>query len=213
MSKTQKPIKKYLTAVIDFLVPLLESLRANKKILSRMPSIESGEKIKYMASYESLTLQVAEDFHKNSTEQMKSLEDKARISLMGITIVISIITGLAASFFSLGNGQFHIVMKILIVLLSAMSVVYMSMAGWAALKVLGDLNKVDELSPEASILPEKEKLKKIAVCTELNINRNLMRNNLIYVSYRNILYAIVLLSLAFILIGVANVVIPMANAG
>lgn len=208
MPDRAKAVRKCLTNVIGFLVPILQSWRANKKIAARMPSVESGESLKYMASYESLTFQEAEDFYIKSTEQMESLEGKARISLMGITIAISVITGLAASFFSLSSSHFIFVVKLLIVTLSALSVAYMSMAGWAALKVLGELNRIDQLSPEEMRLPETEKLKRIAICTELNVNRNLIRNNLVYVSYRSILYAVILLSLAFLLIGIGNIIVP-----
>jgi hypothetical protein len=208
VSERARAVRKKLTKVVDFLIPILQSCRANKKIVARMPSVGSSEPLRYMASYESLTLQEAENFHIKSTEQMESLENKARISLMGITIAISIITGLATSLFSLSSGHFSFIMKLPIVILSVLSVGYMSMAGWAALKVLGEVNEVDQLSPEDIKLPEREKLKRIAIYTERNTNRNLMRNNLVYVSYQSILYAVILLTLAFFLIGIANIIVP-----
>lgn len=211
MSKRAIFAREYFASIVGFMVPILQSWRANKKIMARIPSIESGESLKYMASYEALTLQEAEDFLTNSAEQMESLENKARISLMGITIAISVITGFAASFFSLSNGNFTFIMKLFIVILSSLSVAYMSMAGWAALEVLGGLNRINQLSPEEMKLPEKEKLKRIAICTELNVNRNLMRNNLVYVSYRSILYAVVFLTVAFFLIGIGNIMVSPSN--
>ncbi len=153
----------------------------------------------YMAEYSSLTFEQVQDFHNKSLNQMKSLEDKAKVSIIGITIAVSLITGLTG-FLSRDAYLYATSLKILIVIFGVISLSYMIMSAWMSLIVLGDKNKVYQLSPKDMQLSDKEKLHWVALYTELNVCLNIIRNNYIYAAYRSILYAIISLSIMFVLI-------------
>jgi hypothetical protein len=164
-----------------------------------MQSLENNKlNFDYMAEYSSLTFEQVQDFHNKSLNQMKSLEDKAKVSIIGITIAVSLITGLT-SFLSRDAYLYATSLKILIVIFGAISLSYMIMSAWMSLIVLGDKNKVYQLSPKDMQLSDKEKLHRLALYIELNICLNIIRNNYIYAAYRSILYAIVSLSIMFVL--------------
>ena len=132
---------------------------------------------------------------------MKSLEDKARVSIIGVTIAVSLVTGLTG-FLSRDAYLYATSLRILIVIFGVISLSYMIMSAWMSLIVLGDKNKVYQLYPKHMQLSDKEKLHKLALYTELNVYLNIIRNNYIYAAYRSILYAIASLSIMFVLIAV-----------
>lgn len=201
--------RRFVTHALDLLIPVWHSWRVSKMIEKKMQSLESKEGknqgLEYMKDYSSLTTDEVKSFHEKSLNQMKSLEDKAKISVLGVTVAVSLVTGIASLFSPFNDASLKsTAFEICIVFFSVIAVAYMSMSGWSSLLVLGDKNLVYQLFPSDMRLPDQEKLKKLALYTELNVSLNTIRNNYVYAGYRSIVYAIVSLSIAFILIAVGT---------
>jgi hypothetical protein len=199
-------VRSYAVNVLDWIFPVWHSWRVNRIIEKRMQSINNNDQtLEYMHNYASLTIDEVQQFHQKSLDQMKSLEDKAKINVLGVTIAVSLITGLATSFRAFKDSVFFgTALEISIAVFSVLSVAYMSMSGLVALVVLGDKNKVYQLFPNEMRLPDKDKIKQLALYTELNVNLNIIRNNYVYAGYRSIVYVVILLSIMFILVAVGT---------
>jgi len=205
MDKMKNLIKKTLIQVF----PAYESIKANKKINEDMTKIENESiGLTYMANYESMDLKNAEKFLERTFEYRKLLEGKARTSVFAIAISASLIVGLCQIIFNVNSSiQNSTFLKIVIVIFAAFALLYMIMAGVLSLKVLGWENRNYELFPQDVILQNQEKLKMIAMCTELNVKLNHIRNNYIYTSYKNIINALICLGILFLLTTIPSIII------
>ena len=185
--------------VLCFLFPILSCKHANNILDKKIESIENHEiQFEYMAGWDTLTTEEVQEFFNSSVEQKKSLESKAQISIVGLTIAVSLMIGIGGSL--LGNEDLSVSpLQSWVVAFGIISLIYFIMSGCMSLEVLGGKNKVYQLFPKQLRLPEKEKLEKLAFNTELNVNLNIIRNNYVYCAYRSILYAIVSLGIMFIL--------------
>jgi hypothetical protein len=212
MSKPQKRTALNLAnTFLAAIVPLWQTNSANRKIQIKMESLDKpgDATFEHMKGYQNLTLQEAQEFHERSLNQMKSLEDKAKVSVLGVSLAASLVTGLASSFYALGGeGLCSNALKAGIVALSAISVIYLSMAGWLALHVLGEKNIVYQLSVDEMRLADQEKLKRIALYTEKNTLQNIIRNNCVYAAYRSIIYAVISLGITLVLIASSTYCAP-----
>jgi hypothetical protein len=199
--------KRICFTVLGFVLPIVSSRQANKIIEKKMQDYQenNSSEYEYMDGYRDLTFEEVHEFYSKSLDQMKSLEDKARISVIGVTIVVSLVTGFAAFLSQLSSANCGtILLKIAITIVGAVSLSYLITSGWASLNVLGEKNKVYQFTPKDTRLPEKERINKLALFTELNVKLNIERNNYVYVAYRSIFYAIVLLAIMFILIAIST---------
>lgn len=194
--------KRVIGRIFSFLLPILQALGANKVLERKIKSYENGNRnFEYMDGFSGLTLTQVQEFHSKSVIQMKSLEDKAKTSIIGVTIAVFLVTGLSGLFETLGEN-FITQLKIPIIVLSISSLAYMSMAGWMSLIVLGEKNKSYQISPKQTQLSVQKRIELIALYTEQNVDLNIIRNNYVYAAYRSILYAIISLSVIFILIAI-----------
>ncbi len=203
MSSFFKSVRNNVFMIFCFLFPILNCRRANKILDKNIQSLENGEiNFEYMAGWDTLTLEEVQEFYNNSFEQMKSLESKARISIVGLTIAVSLMIGIGGSL--LGNEELSdSQLQLWVTAFGIISLSYFIMSGCMSLEVLGGRNKVYQLFPKQLRLPEKDKIEKIAFNTELNVYLNIIRNNYVYSAYRSILYAIVSLGIMFILFTVS----------
>jgi len=185
--------------VLCFLFPILSCKHANNILDKKIESIENHERqFEYMAGWDALTIEEVQEFFNSSVEQKKSLESKAQISIVGLTIAVSLMIGIGGSL--LGNEDLSVSpLQSWVVAFGIISLGYFIISGCMSLEVLGGKNKVYQLFPKQLRLPEKEKLEKIAFNAELNVNLNIIRNNYVYCAYRSILYAVVSLGIMFIM--------------
>jgi len=186
-----------------FLFPILSCKHANRILDKKIQSLENRETdVEYMAGWDTLTLGDIQEFFNNSIEQMKSLESKARISIVGLTIAVSLMIGIGGSL--LGNEELNTSPLLSwVIAFGIISLSYFIMSGCMSLEVLGGKNKVYQLFPKQQRLPEREKAEKLAFNTELNVYLNIIRNNYVYSAYRSILYAIMALGIMFVLFTVS----------
>ena len=182
-----------------FLFPILNCKHANNILSKKIKSLENQKiNFEYMSGWDALTLDEVQEFYSTSLEQRKSLESKAQISIVGLTITVSLMIGIGGTLLgneALNSSQLHS----WVVAFGIISLSYFIMSGCMSLEVLGSKNRVYQLFPKEMRLLEREKLEKIAFNTELNVNLNIIRNNYVYCAYRSIIYAVVSLGVMFIL--------------
>ncbi len=186
-----------------FLFPILNCRHANDLVEKKMQLLgDQKMKFGYMAGSDVLTIGEVQEFYDKSVEQMKALESKARISVVGLTIAVSLMTGLGGSL--LVSEELSVSpLQSWVIAFGVISLCYFIMAGYMSFEVLGSKNKVYQLFPKQMRLPEKDKIEKIALYTELNVYLNIIRNNYVYSAYRSIFYAVISLGIMFVLFAVS----------
>lgn len=176
--------------IIFFVFPFIENFVYKKTMTSKINTLEKKTSaLDYMKDYKKLSWEELEKFHLQTLDTKKSFEDKAKTSLLSITIVISLIINFIDLVFKIQNFKLISVTLIMIALINLL------LSGKMAFDILGDLNKFYMLFP--SDLHQKKKIKKelLAYQTEKNVNYNILRNNHIYFSYKCIMISLLAISL------------------
>lgn len=182
-----------------FLFPILNCKHANNILSKKIKSLENrAMNFEYMSGWDALTVGEVQEFYSTSLEHKKSLESKAQLSIVGLTIAVSLMIGIGGSL--LGNEVLSTSqLQSWVIAFGIISLSYFIMSGCMSLEVLGSKNIVYQLFPREMRLPEKEKIEKIAFNTELNVYLNIIRNNYVYCAYRSIIYAVISLGIMFIM--------------
>ncbi|OGU33020.1 MAG: hypothetical protein A2057_15700 [Ignavibacteria bacterium GWA2_35_9] len=197
-------MKDFLRRLRNIFLPILIFYSANKKIYDRIKKIDKGEyanNLKYILDYKQYSYEEIQPFYKKSIEIKKTLEDKAKISAVGITISTSIIVGLTGLLLNLNLNFFDFSLaNITLLILCILVILHINISGILALLVIGNKNKVYQLFPENSKLDQKTKSEYLAIYTEQNTNMNIVRQNYVYSSFIHLIYSVVLMSLIFIFV-------------
>lgn len=195
-------VKEIIKEVIHLFFPLLRLRRANKIIDEKIKRLEDGgTNLTYMLGYDKLSLDTADKYLSKTFDARKSLEDKAKSNVFGVTIAVSLIVGFSQIF---TNTNFHsggISFKIITMLLVLYSLVSVTIGTILSLLVLGKYNRVYDLVPEdENNVDENKKLFSIAINAELNSLYNVKRNNILYSSYGLIINFLVAISVSFLIV-------------
>ena len=87
-----------------FLFPILNCKHANNILSKKIKSLENREmNFEYMSGWDALTVDEVQEFYSTSLEHKKSLESKAQLSIVGLTIAVSLMIGIGGSL--LGNSE------------------------------------------------------------------------------------------------------------
>lgn len=199
--------RKFGGMIISFIFPFYESSIANKKLWSQIEELKNLDKLKsecmgsyYMNDYEKLSEDDLMKFLNQTIEKKKSLEEKAKTNVFGITIAVTLITGLYKVLLDGNTNSSSELFKYSIALLAFYAIGQMILAGLSSLKVLGDVISQYELFPGDMLLSTDERCDTIALDTEINVKLNIVRNNLISSSYSCMKKSLVGLFILFILI-------------
>lgn len=197
-------MKQLLKKFIEILFPIVRFISANRKINKRISSIDKGEytnNLLYINDFQKYSYDEISPFFEKTIEIKKTLEDKAKISAVGITIATSIIVGLSGLLLNLNIDIKQLtIFNIILVMLCVLVILYINISGILALLVIGNKNKVYQLFPEDCKLKKKEQAKYLAIYTEQNANLNIIRQNYVYSSFIHLIYSVVILSFIFILV-------------
>jgi hypothetical protein len=193
-------IRELLAEIFILLFPLLRLRKANKLVDAKINRLENGEKLlSYMKGYESLAISEAEVFLTKTLEARKTLEEKAKTNVLGVTISVSLIIGLSQVFHN--NYPSNSLLRCITVLLAFYSLTSIILSTMLSLKILGKVNIVYDLFPtDKTLTSESEKLDAIAVTAELNMYYNVKRNSYLYSSYVLIIHFLISLSILFLLV-------------
>ncbi|AST58070.1 uncharacterized protein Thert_02131 [Thermoanaerobacterium thermosaccharolyticum] len=186
--------------IFQKMFPFVANVQDNNKIKNKLNLLSSVKTdLEYMKEYNALSIDQLKDFYNDTFEIKNKLEDKAKINIVGLTISISLILGLSNLITKINESFGMNWITIIVIILSFFSFGYMVAAGILSMAVLVKENSVYKIWPE-DLLSGEEKLKEVyALNTEMNINKNIIRNNYIYTSYECIINSLICLSIIFLL--------------
>lgn len=203
-------VRRFGKRFVNFLFPIYEAFNANKKLNADIEELKTLDRLKlermnsyYMNQYEKLSEDNLLKFLNQTFEKKKSLEDKAKVNVFGITIAVTLITGLYKVL--LDGKTVSLLFNLSISLLALYSIGQMILAGLSSLKVLGDVISQYELFPDDMLLSEEERCHTIALDTEINVKLNTVRNNFISSSYSSMKKSLVGLFVLFFLITIPTI--------
>jgi len=179
-------IWNYIKSRFFVILPFIQSHYANKRIEKSLKITETKE---IEESLDSLR----EEYNRSFIGKDK-LEDKAKTNIVAITISITLIMGASDIVSGLIINPLWFWMPYVAVLLSVGAVIYMIVAGTSAFKLLMDKNVVYYVSSKSENKQEYFESK------EGNNKYNLIRNNLLYTSFRCIENALLCLFIIFTLV-------------
>ncbi len=184
----------------DLIFPFWELYKSTKSINKKIDSLNNSNSeqpysYEYASKNEKLKDQVLLDTLKETIESKKILEDKAKSSLIAITLSSTIIFNIVKFMQDTNNS---IPVLIILAIISFFSLIYMIIAGVLSLYSIGEINKVSIMFPEDYLLGSKEKKAQIADNIEYNYLNNLKRNNFMSVSYKCMITSISFLIVIFI---------------
>ncbi len=189
--------------ILNKLFPFAENGNNNKKLTIKIEKLlKDEEKLVYMEGYSNLKLDALKDFYNDSFDIKNKLEDKAKLNIACLTISISLILGLSTLIGKINESIDMLWIKFAVVVVSAIALLYMILAGILSIAVLIKHNDVYKVKPCDFTRDEEIQKKAYALNTELNVNKNIIRNNYIYTSYesnRNSFICLVIVFLVSIL--------------
>ncbi len=199
---------RILASIIFFLFPYFRLRAANNKIEQRIKQIDDGvfeDNLSYVAGYGDYTLKDILPFYEKTLETKKSLEDKAKISVVSITILTTLVVGLTANLVK-ARLDFHSLSLFCSTLLTlcVLIIIYVDFSCILAINLLGNKNKVYQLFPPNTKLSDNKKANYLTIYTEQNANLNIIRSNYLFCSFQHLVHAIICMSLLFFVILIAN---------
>ena len=198
---------KYNNGIISWVFPYIETREANKKISVEMEKLKrelnDGEYLSpYMNDFEGIKIEEAQSIFDSIISNRKSLEDKAKVNVLIVTVAVSVILGLSNFLFTLqGNVTDHYTIKIPVAILFILSLINLISGSISALATLnaGETKEIYNMSPQdykyfASVSGEENRNKEMIYFysryAELNNIVNWKINNYISCSFKNIRNAI-----------------------
>lgn len=181
------------------IIPIIDVIKANKKLKVKIKE----ENILVPEQIEKVNIKYLEEDYAKSIEAKNRFEDKAKTIIAALTIAITIILNISDMIEAI-TVKFDIwAISVGVFILSVMSIIYMLLAGIMSIQVIIKENILFSIPVIEKV---KKNKKNIYIKTQLNINQNLIRNNIIFSAYRSIRNSVVCLVILFIL-----AVLPMPN--
>lgn len=174
------------------LIPIIDALKVNKKLKEKnnKASIELPEKLS------EIDIKYLEEDYKNTIDTKNRFEDKAKTIIAALTIAITLILNLSTIIETITLKFNKPLINILVFILAFLAIVFMLIAGMMSIQVLIKENLLYYVSLEERAKKDK---KAIYTITQMNINQNLIRNNIIYSAYCSIRNSAFCLMVIFIM--------------
>lgn len=178
--------------MIGEIIPVFDAIKANKilKQKNKAQHIEIPDKI------EDIDIKYLEEDYKNTIDTKNRFEDKAKTIIAALTIAITLILNLSKMIDDVSEKFADPVINILVFVLAIFAILYMLMAGIMSIQVLIKENLIYSISLQERIGQDKQN---IFIKTQMNINQNLIRNNIIFSAYRSIRNSVFCLVIIFVL--------------
>lgn len=178
--------------MLNEIVPIIDTIKANKKLREKNKS----EDIEILVDLDLVEIKFIEDEYLNVIDAKNRFEDKAKTIIAALTIAITLILNLSKVIETITNKFALQYMDIFVFASAVLSIVYMLLAGIMAIQVLIKENLLYPVSLQERSRQDKECF---YIKTQLNINQNLIRNNIIFSSYRLIRNSVICLVIIFVL--------------
>lgn len=174
------------------IIPILDVKSANKVLKKR----NNEEDIIIPDNILEIDSKYLDDDYRSTIDAKNRLEDKAKTILASLTIAITLILNLYKIIDTVMIKFEHPVVNTIIFILAILAIIYMLMAGIMSIQVLIKENIIYYIPLTDR---ESQNRKSIYKITQLNINQNLIRNNIIYSAYRSIRNSALCLVVIFVL--------------
>lgn len=188
-----------MLSIFNKIFPFVENESYNKKVTNNIGRLlKNEEKLVHMEGYSQLNMDTLKDFYNDSFDIKNKPEDKAKLNIAGLTISISLILGLSTLIGKINERIDALWIRFTVVAVSTIALLYMILAGILSIAVLIKHNEVYKMQPHDFTGDEEIQKKAYALNTELNVNKNIIRNNYIYTSYECIRNSFICLVIIFI---------------
>lgn len=174
------------------IIPVIHAIKANKILKEK----NKTQDIKIPDEIEEIDIKCIEEDYKNAIDTKNRFEDKAKTIIAALTIAITLIINLSKMLEIVSEKFANPVVNILIFILAILAILYMLMAGIMSIQVLIKENLV---YPIPLLERTRQDKKSIFINTQLNVNQNLIRNNIIFSAYCSIRNSVFCLVIIFIL--------------
>lgn len=174
------------------IIPVIDAVKANKRLKER----NNAQDIEIPENIEDIDVKYLEEDYRNTIETKNRFEDKAKTIIAALTIAITLILNLSKIIETISDKFDILAINYFIFVLAVLAIVYMLIAGIMSIQVLIKENLLYSIPLQERTLKNK---KSIYIKTNLNINQNLIRNNIIYSAYRSIRNSVLCLVVIFIL--------------
>lgn len=188
--------------VLNIVFPFPTLFKATKSINKKIEKLSKSSQeepytYEYASNNKSIEEKILLDTLKDTIENKKILEDKAKSTLIAITISSTLIINILKFLQDIDSNSLFL--TLLLAIVGFLSLLYMITAGVLSLYSIGEINTVATMYPEDNLLPEQEKKTQIADNIEHNYLNNLKRNNFMTTSYKCMISSISLLVVIFII--------------
>lgn len=189
--------------IVGNIFPFIGNSRLSKKIMKKIniiydmdPNDIDLQHLNWAGNLLKVPLQIVEKTYHEALERKKTIEDKAKINIFGVTIFISLITALSTSIVALYSQLENDIFKYMLFIMGIVAIFYMMCGGLLALEVLMNKNTVYHINEDEQIIKKNLRKKIYGKLIDLNGYYNIIRNNYINSSYqciRNALYILLVI--------------------
>ena len=195
-------MKKIIVIIIEQIFPSLSVRKANKKLKEKINSEDNQSIVAFMDNVDTISIESFRQKYAATFDVKNRFEDKAKTNVIGITIAITVIMGASGLIDSLIKKYTYISFHWISFVLLLAAIIYLLVSGIDAIKVLFDENTMSTIDlPELSADGIETK-RKYDDCINRNINRNIVRNNMVYSSYICIRNALICMMVLFIFVSI-----------
>lgn len=186
--RSMKKGSDYIRVIFDGIFPMMANIKTNKKVQSK---IDNSEVDNIDVPNDRLL-----DLYQDSLKQKSSLEDKAKVDVVCVTIAFTLMLNsitFVNNYVGKKVADWVLIFALMIIVLAAG---YMIIAGVLAIKVIADKNIVFEYCGKCDSAEEWSKCKEA-----INKNRlmNIIRNNYVFSSYQCIRNSLICFFIVFIM--------------
>lgn len=193
---------KFLQSIIGQVFPSVSMIKANKQLKEKINSAESQSNRAFMDNFDQIPIENFRQKYAEAFEVKNKFEDKAKTNVIGITIAITVIMGASGLTGSLISKYSCVALHWVSFIILLAAIIYLLVSGIDAIKVLFDENAMSTVGLPDLAADDVDTKEKYDNCTNRNINRNIIRNNIVYSSYICIRNALICMMVLFILLSI-----------
>lgn len=195
-------MKKFFRFLIEQVFPTFSMQKVNKQLKEKINNEKTQSTVSNMVNIDAIPIDSFRKKYAETFEVKNRFEDKAKTNVIGITIAITVIMGTSSLTGSIISKYPYAALHWLSFAILLASIIYLIVSGIAAIDVLFNENTMSIVDlPDLSADNHKTKVK-YDDCTSRNINRNIVRNNIVNSSYICIRNALICMMVLFVLVSV-----------
>lgn len=195
-------MRNIFNTILEQILPSLYARKANKELKNKINGTDGQSNIAYMDYSDKISLDVFKQKYAETFDVKNKFEDKAKTNVIGITIAITVIMGASGLTLSISNKFTSDVLQWVSFTVLLLAIIYLLLSGIRAIKVLFQENVMSTIELSDISSDDKEMKEKYDACINQNINRNIIRNNIVFSSYICIRNALICMVVLFCLVAI-----------